>query len=209
VFQWRDWPPTPSVPHQAAPGDNSQPVGNKIDNPLDSLPPPVEKQDYVSVTERPIFLPGRRPQEESPESETDKDAGQAEIEPLPGLDTMDLNAVIITPKGAVAWVSTPSSPKPQRVQIGDDLQGWTVKAIATDEVEVQGNGSSDRLVLRNFSQGVMPTAPTPPHQATGTTGKVTTKINRPPRDAPRREQIQPKTKEAKPQHLPPPRGAPR
>jgi hypothetical protein len=154
VLQWRDWPPERLISRPDTPGDSPQPTGEKRDNPLAQLPPPVEKQDYVSVTERPLFLPGRRPPEETPESEDQ--GAQKEVEPLTALDAMDLNAVIITPDGAVAWVSTPNSPKPQKVRIGDELEGWKVKAITSDNVEVQGLASTDSLVLRNYGQGGQP-----------------------------------------------------
>jgi hypothetical protein len=163
MLQWRDWPPERLITRPDTPGDSLQPTGGKRENPLAQLPPLVEKQDYVSVTERPLFLPGRRPPEETPETE-DQEAPK-EVEPLTALDAMDLNAVIITPDGAVAWVSTPNSPKPQKVRIGDELEGWKVKAITSDNVEVQGLASTDSLVLRNFGQGGQPAQSQPPRPA--------------------------------------------
>lgn len=183
VMQWRDWPPDrmgsrPDTPREVAP-----PIGEKGDNPLAQLPPPLEKQDYVSVTERPLFLPGRRPPEETPEAE-DPEGVPGEGEPLTALDAMDLNAVIITPDGAVAWVSTPNSPKPQKVRIGDEFEGWKVKAITPDNVEVQGVASTDSLILRNYSQGGQPPPNRPPARAAAKPGGAAAKPNgRPPRQA--------------------------
>jgi hypothetical protein len=156
MLQWRDWPPERLIISRPdTPGDSLQPTGGKArESPRPTSLSLVEKQDYVSVTERPLFLPGRRPPEETPETE-DQEAPK-EVEPLTALDAMDLNAVIITPDGAVAWVSTPNSPKPQKVRIGDELEGWKVKAITSDNVEVQGLASTDSLVLRNFGQGGQP-----------------------------------------------------
>ena len=181
VMQWRDWPPDRMSSRPDAPrGDAPQPIGEKGDPPLGQLPPSVEKQDYVSVTERPLFLPGRRPPAETPEAEVPEDA-PGEGEPLMALDAMDLNAVIITPDGAIAWVSTPNSPKPQKVRIGDEFEGWKVKAITPDNVEVQGVTSTDSLVLRNYSQGGQPPPNRPPPRAAAKPGGAAAKPSGRPR----------------------------
>ena len=179
VLQWRDWPPDRMSSRPDVPGEAIEPIGEKEVNPLTQLPPVVEKQDYVSVTERPLFLPGRRPPEETPESEDPKGA-PGEGEPLTALDAMDLNAVIITPDGAVAWVSTPNSPKPQKVRIGDEFEGWKVKAITPDNVDMQGLASTDSLVLRNYSQGGQPSPNRPPREA-AKPGGAAAKPDAPPR----------------------------
>lgn len=178
VMQWHDWPPDRMSSRPDTPRDALQPIGEKGDNPLAQLPPLVEKQDYVSVTERPLFLPGRRPPEETPEDEDPKDA-PGEVEPLTALDGMDLNAVIITPDGAVAWVSTPNSPKPQKVRIGDEFEGWKVKAITPDNVEVEGQASTDSLVLRNYGQGGQPAQNQPPRPAAKPGGAAAKPSGRP------------------------------
>jgi general secretion pathway protein N len=175
AVQWRGWPPERQIAPLDGPGEATQPVNAKPDNPLDRLSLPSNKEDYATVIERPLFLPGRRPPEEAPEAEGPEETSEGQ--PLVALDTMDLNAVIITPTGAVAWVRTPNDPKPRKVQVGDDLEGWTVKAIATGEVEMQGQDIADRLVLRNYSQG----APPPP-------------TGRPPREAARKEPARPPAK---------------
>ncbi|MBP6582367.1 MAG: hypothetical protein KA204_02675 [Chromatiaceae bacterium] len=182
VLQWRDWPPQRNISRPDTPGDTLQPPGERRDNPLAQLPSPVEKQDYVSVTERPLFLPGRRPPEETPESEDQ--GAQKEVEPLTALDAMDLNAVIITPDGAVAWVSTPNSPKPQKVRIGDEFEGWKVKAITPDNVEVQGLATTDSLILRNYGQGGQPAQNRPPRPAAKPGGGAAKPSGRPRQTSP-------------------------
>ncbi len=178
VLQWRDWPPSRMFSPSALPGDILQPVEEEEYNPLAHLPPLVEKQDYVSVIDRPLFLPGRRPPEGTPEAEIE--APQEEGEPLTAVDSMDLNAIIITPDGAVAWVRTPNSPKPQKIRIGDEFEGWKVKAITTDNVEVEGKTNSDWLFLRNYGQGTQPPANQPP-QAAAKTGGIPPKPSGRPR----------------------------
>ncbi|MFZ1575452.1 MAG: hypothetical protein WAT36_09535, partial [Chromatiaceae bacterium] len=181
------------------------PIGEKEDNPLAQIPPLVEKQDYVSVTDRPLFLPGRRPPAETPEAEVPEDA-PGEGESLTALDAMDLNAVIITPDGAVAWVSTPNSPKPQKVRIGDEFEGWKVKAITPDNVEVQGLASTDSLVLRNYSQGGQP-SPNQPPRAGAKPGGGATKPSASPRQISQQGLRPSKPNGVKPQR--PPQAAPK
>jgi len=205
VLQWRDWPPDRLISRPDTPGESLQPIGEKRDNPLAQLPPLVEKQDYVSVTERPLFLPGRRPPEETPE--TEEQGAPKEVEPLTALDAMDLNAVIITPDGAVAWVSTPNSPKPQKVRIGDEFEGWKVKAITPDNVEVQGLASTDSL-LRNYGQGGQPSQNhQPPRPAARPGGAAAKPSGRPRQTSPQmpRTPIQPNG--VKPQR--PPKAVPK
>lgn len=127
-----------------------------------SLVPPLSKDDYATVIDRPLFLSSRRP----PEEEAPAEISGPEVPPPPEipLENFDLNAVIITPAGGVAWITTPSEPKPLKVQIGDELEGWKVKQISKDEIEMEGRSGSDRLVLRNFTQSGQPASKLPPRK---------------------------------------------
>ncbi len=164
VLQWRDWAPDRMVSLSDVQGDVLQPVEEKEDNPLTHLPPLVEKQDYVSVIDRPLFLPGRRPPEETQEAETEAQVAP-EVTPPTAVDSMDLNAIIITPEGAIAWVSTPNSAKPQKLRIGDEFEGWRIKAITPENIEVEGQTSSETLYLLNYGQTTSPPANQPPRVA--------------------------------------------
>lgn len=157
VWQWRDWPPSRGgVLDTRAEGAGQAPDVKQPESQV-LLIPLLNKDDYVSVTERPLFLTGRRPPEE--EAPGDLAVPEVPVAEVP-LENLDLSAVIITPSGAIAWIITPNHPKPQKVQLGDELEGWKVKRISNDEVEMEGQGGSDRLVLRNFSQHETP-VPTP------------------------------------------------
>lgn len=159
VWQWRNWPPPRGVlptnlTNEAGETRAPQPSETRL-----SLITPLNKDDYGSVTDRPLFLSSRRPPEEEDPAKLEVPEALAPETPL---ENLDLNAVIITPTGAIAWVTTPSGPKPQKVQIGDELEGWKVKNITNDEVEMEGKTGSDRLVLRNFSQSGQPVSKPPP-----------------------------------------------
>lgn len=165
VLQWYDWPP--EIEH---PADNGEPAGtdstttDTATSPLELLDPvPLVKEDFANVIERPLFLPDRRPPSEDP---TNLDVPQI-VEDVPGvgLETMDLNAVIITPVEAVAWVRTPTKPTPEKLRIGDEVEGWTIKSIQADEVQLERQGKTDTLVLRDYSRSPPPAARPPRHAA--------------------------------------------
>lgn len=159
VWQWRTWPPPRGGLTTNSAEESEEPRASPQTETRLSLNPSINKDDYASVIDRPLFLSSRRP----PEDEVPAEIVSTEV---PGLETplenFDLNAVIITPAGAIAWVTTPTGPKPQKVQVGDELEGWKVKNISNDEIEMEGQSGSDRLVLRNFSQGGQPVPKLPP-----------------------------------------------
>ncbi|MCF7990822.1 MAG: hypothetical protein K9M02_10305 [Thiohalocapsa sp.] len=157
LLQWKDWPPDvpqPPPPVQALPGEQQPPPVRDVDDVLSV--PPVE--DYVAVTDRPLFLPERRPPPDEPQ-------GQAEELPMEftELDGMDLTAIVITPDVVSAWVRSPASPEAVRVRLGDDLEGWTVKTIEPQRLVLERQGEVDELQLRDYENAAaavpMPTGP--------------------------------------------------
>ena len=161
-WQWRDWPPSRGVLPTISAEEAGEPRAAQPTEPRLSLIPPHNKDDYATVIDRPLFLSSRRP----PAEEAPAEISVPEVPPPPEipLDNFDLNAVIITPMGAIAWITTPSEPKPLKVQIGDELEGWKIKQISKDEIEMEGRSGSDRLVLRNFTQGGQPVSKLPPRK---------------------------------------------
>lgn len=203
AWQWRTWPLprgglTANSAEEAEELRTSPPTETRL-----SLIPPINKDEYASVIDRPLFLSSRRP----PEEEVPAEIVGSEV---PGLETplenFDLNAVIITPSGAIAWVTTPTEPKPQKVQIGDDLEGWKVKNISNDEIEMEGQSGSDRLVLRNFSQSGQPVPKLPPRVESR--NRPTPPTSRKPVSREQREQTHsPASSKAKPPSTPRPNPA--
>ena len=204
AWQWRTWPlPRGGLTANSA-EEAEEPRTFPPTEPQLSLMPPLNKDDYASVIDRPLFLSSRRP----PEEEAPAEISGSEAPPPPEvpLDNLDLNAVIITPAGAIAWITKPTEPKPQKVQIGDELEGWIVKNISNDEIEMEGLSGSDRLVLRNFSQSGQPVPKLPPRVESR--NRPTPPTSRKPVSREQREQTHsPASNKAKPPSTPRPNPA--
>jgi hypothetical protein len=140
------------------------------ENPLDLLTPLGEKEEYAVVTERPLFLPDRRPPSEEPEEA----APEPEPEKATVLARLDLNAILISPAGSSAWIRDPANKNLVRLRPGDDLEGWSVQEILSDRVLLERQGQTDTLILRDYKN--MP-PPAPPRQRRA--------ARRPPRQSPR------------------------
>jgi general secretion pathway protein N len=180
VLQWRDWPPEPPNAADAGvhaadetpiPDLNEAPVASEL------LPPPPAIEDYASVTDRPLFLPDRRPPPEEPTQEE-----PTQPEELTELDGVDLTAVIITPSTVSAWVRRPGQRETVRLRIGDDFDGWTVKTIEPQQLELERQGETDQLVLRDYANAPAVTPPTPIRQRRPRRGAETPA--QPPSDKP-------------------------
>lgn len=181
-LQWHDWPPQRQISQTKSLNPLNQPAQDnpETEKSVRNQPPaPVDKNDYASVTERPLFMSNRRPPEQTPEAEMPESTTPTPESPL---TSMDLNAVIITTTGAIAWIRTPNNPKLQKVQIGDDVEGWRVKSITNDEIQMEGSGGTERLLLRNYGQGAEANPNHPPRADRVPTGKPRTANGRVPAD---------------------------
>lgn len=146
VWQWREWPPSAPGPDSAdAQLTPAETPAQPTENPLDLLTPLEEKDEYLIVTERPLFRPERRPLTEEPEEGT-----AAESEPPSDLARLDLNAILITPSESSAWIRDPTKKELVRLRPGDDLGGWSVLEIHTDRLLLERQGEKDTLVLRDY-----------------------------------------------------------
>ncbi|MGQ9659785.1 MAG: hypothetical protein ACUVT0_06775 [Thermochromatium sp.] len=158
AFQWVGWPP--EAPSSGT-SDASGGVGPVVPPPQLDLLAQIESQEakdhYVSIIERPLFRPDRRP-EPPPDAQPGPDVVQESTE----LSVFDLNAVLITPDIVSAWVRDPAQPKLRRLRIGDELQGWLVTGIQDDRVLFERQGRQDALILRDYSKAAPAVAPTPP-----------------------------------------------
>jgi general secretion pathway protein N len=152
--QWWGWSPGGGVP--GPPSDSTQPAiagdraGSALPEVTLDLPP---REDYASVVERPLFLPERRPPEEADEPE-------APAPELTELDGTDLTAVVITPALVSAWVRGPNDQEVKRLRLGDDFLGWTVKTIEPDQLVLERQGETNRLLLRDYENAPPPIPPT-------------------------------------------------
>jgi hypothetical protein len=154
LLQWRSWSPAPppGADAQTASPAGAEPVASRSDALLE---PPPAKEEYASVSERPLFLPDRRPPPDEPEQ-------AEEPEPLTELGGMDLTAVVITPSTVSAWVRPPTGRETVRLRLGDQFEGWTVQTIESDRVVFERQGNIDELILRDYKNAPPPPRPVPP-----------------------------------------------
>lgn len=156
AYQWADWPPPEKTSStQPKPADNLIPDGGAQSDPLSRLSPLDDLETYAAVNERTLFRPDRKPQE----PQEDEPEAEPEPEDEKTLDGMDLSAVLITPTQVSAWVMRPDMDKPKPVEIGDELEGWTVKEILDDRVVLERQGEINKLYLRDYSTPSMPMSP--------------------------------------------------
>jgi hypothetical protein len=144
VLQWRNWPPAPP----AAPGSGTVDLPEPPAQPSVALDDSRTAEDYVSVAERPLFSPDRRPPSDEPAPVQDTDAATAEE--LAGLD---VNAILIqSPTLATVWL-VPQAQRNTLVKkrLGDDYEGWAITAIEPDRVRFERQGQSETIELNDFN----------------------------------------------------------
>ncbi|QIK36676.1 hypothetical protein GWK36_00180 [Caldichromatium japonicum] len=171
ALEWTLWSPqlksnmaAPSTPPAPTPAN---PDTNELLAQLDSG---EERDNYALITERPLFRPDRQP--DPPSDAQAITPPSAEGAPL---DALDLKAVLIMPETALAWVHDPAQPRVRRLRVGDEVQGWVVRAILEDRILVERQGQQDALLLRDYTKA-------PPTAAPPTTRPI------PPRTPPRAPQ---------------------
>jgi general secretion pathway protein N len=155
VWQWWGW--SAPAPDPGAAGRTSPSVQTPSqpgEDPSDLLVPLGEKDEYATVTERPLFLPDRRPPSEEPEENV-----PVEEEAPSDLAGLDLNAVLITPSESSAWIRDPAKKELVRLRPGDELAGWSVQEILSDRVLLERQGEKDTLVLRDYKNMPPPVLP--------------------------------------------------
>lgn len=186
--QWRSWPPAP--PQAAAAQQGNAPAaipGDQVPAPEDLLLPPPPKEDYASIVERPLFLPDRRPPPDEPEEQE-----PTEPEAPSDLDGTDLTAVIITPAAVSAWVRPPKSKETERLRLGDDFQGWTVKTIEADRLVFERQGETNEVILRDYAHSP-PTVPPRTPITRRQPGNRPRGVRRPPAAPAKDQQAEPST----------------
>lgn len=154
AWQWRAWPPpepnrsAPApAPAPAAPSDALSPVQQDPDLTNADLFPERLPGDYLSVIERPLFQPERRPPPDEPESEPEPEEEFVELGPV------DLVAIMIAaPHSPTAWLQAADlGPKAERFRLGDEFKGWRISAIEPHWVELERQDRTERLLLHDFS----------------------------------------------------------
>jgi general secretion pathway protein N len=155
LWEWWGWPPplpdSQDVEPAKLPADLSSRPAEKS---ADLSAPLREREEYAAVTERPLFLPDRRPPSEEPEEDE-----STEPDVPSDLAKLDLNAVLITPSSTTAWIRDPEKKELIRLRPGDNLSGWAVQEILSDRILLERQGSKDTLVLRDYKNMPPPTPP--------------------------------------------------
>jgi len=155
LWEWWGWPPPLPDSHALEPAKLPADLSSRPTEETTDLSAPLrEKEEYAAVTERPLFLPDRRPPSEEPEEDE-----STEPDVPSDLAKLDLNAVLITPSESSAWIRDPEKKELIRLQPGDKLSGWAVHEILSDRILLERQGSKDTLVLRDYKNMPPPTPP--------------------------------------------------
>ncbi len=136
----------------------SIPPPQRIDRPeaLLPVPPLPDVQDftlaplqaYLEVLERPLFAPGRRPPVQAGPAVTPE-------QPL----GLALSGTVVSDQGRFALVRSTEGGAIWRLQIGDEVSGWTLVAVEADRVTFRRQGDERQLTMA-FDQP--PAVPRPP-----------------------------------------------
>ncbi|WP_165741882.1 type II secretion system protein N [Candidatus Thiosymbion oneisti] len=146
VWQWHDWPPAaPGLSGAPPASPTTQVPSQTAENPLDRLSLLEDKEKYAPIAERPLFLVDRRPPAEAPNKE-----GKVKLEPPSNLARLNLSTILITPSESFALVWDPGQKASVRLRLGDELEGWSVREILSDRVQLERQGEQNTLVLRDY-----------------------------------------------------------
>ena len=155
---WERMPPPPAA--VAAP-DPTLPA------PLpDFRMPPIA--EFAATTERPLFLPNRRPPDPDVAPESLPEAAAT-----PELNVA-LTGIVLTEEGEIALVRHVGAPEVLKLAKGDIVAGWSVLEILPDRVRFGYEGEIREIELKDRSAPPRPPAPAkgrPPDAPSGADGK--------------------------------------
>ncbi len=118
----------------------------------ETLPPELDltaisEENYGDLVERPMFIKGRKPVNE-PAPENTPVAAAKRIENL----AWELTGIYTTPKGVTAFFSRINAKvakdNHRKYKVGEELDGWKVTEIHTDNVVLTQAGETKNLPLR-------------------------------------------------------------
>jgi hypothetical protein len=152
----------------------------------------------AETVRRPLFTAGRRPQVAStPRPTVTATVPQPKAESAPSLSGVSVSAIIITSHAVPTVLINIGSGAngTRRVVVGDDVQGWTLAAIAPEAITLTWGAERRVLSLRNFGGPSSPApgvGPAPARSATGGPLRPKTsavpqrsRVRGPPRPTPR------------------------
>ncbi len=107
----------------------------------------TSEDSYSDLVERPLFIKGRKPVDE-PIPETVPVAAVKKVEAF----VWELTGIFVTPKGSTAFFSRINTKVPKdnyrKQKLGDELDGWKISDIHTDNVTLTQAGETKILLLR-------------------------------------------------------------
>ena len=148
--QWEITPeqaPPPPPLGDIAPEQEEAPETAVSDRPLG------DSQSYEVISQRPLFVEGRRPSEEAEQQAPAPEQAGA-------VEGLDFSAVLITPRQRVAWVKDAATGELLRLEPGKKLRGWTVQEVQPERLLLTDGDKKSELELREFLK--QPVAPPPP-----------------------------------------------
>jgi len=124
------------------------PPASRIAPPAVPTPFAVERSVFNEISERPLFVQGRRPPQ--PQTDVIKTTPQRPAKPMQDpLDTVRLTAVLRDADQRTALVEFADG-KTTVVRNGERVGDWRVKAIFDDRLDVEQNGRTRTLRLHRF-----------------------------------------------------------
>lgn len=116
----------------------------------------ISEDSYIDLVERPMFIKGRKPVNE-PVPETVPVAAVKKVEVF----AWELTGIFATPKGVTAVFSRTNAKVPKdnyrKYKVGEELDGWKVTEIHTDNVVLTQANETKTLPLRkNKPKSPMP-----------------------------------------------------
>lgn len=126
------------------------------------LPEPSEHftpvSDFKATLARPLFVQGRRPEPDEPDT-SQSDARQ-QTAPPPPAPTLQLSAIIVNDRERSALLLPAGESQSERVREGESVAGWEIIEIRDDAVLIRSGRREETLTLRDFGPpGPIPRRP--------------------------------------------------
>jgi hypothetical protein len=141
AVQWMNPPGLDSADIVQETTDNASAITDIAAKPVNSFSI-SSLEDYQEIVDRPLFYETRRP----PSPEVPEVAVQEEPEEEQPL-ALTLIGVMVTPDAKVALVQNDDTNKVERLKLGDEIGGWEVQFIDSDNVVINKSDETKELAL--------------------------------------------------------------
>ncbi len=105
--------------------------------------PPIS--DFDEMINRPLFFEDRQPF--IYEEIVEKKLKQKKRYSRKSSEEYFLNAVVITPEKKIAIIQSSKAKEPQRIALGETINGWTLESIEAKEIKLSSGKETKTLVL--------------------------------------------------------------